>query len=270
MWIDDSYCKLCLIYSRSKDLVELGHGDKLSKLLKRLAKIVDEENSRSKAFANSFEYVKKLTRSRDPYQERKKMLKEIGRRIAQTVEKHLESIGWDIREAIRISAAANIIDTSVLGYENTKSLDEAIWDKPVIEDVFEIPKNEDIYIVLDNAGEAEIDKVLAKALTYNGYKTFIVVRNKAYEIDETDGDFDEKSFNIVSTPGSMSPVVYIDRGLIIAKGIANAEAYAEFGKTKSVHLLRAKCDVIAKRFGVPKNSVLIVSGDKVKSVLGGK
>lgn len=267
MWIDDSHCKLCLIYSRSKDLVELGHGDKLPKLLKRLAKIVEEEDSRSEAFAKSFEYIKRLTKSKDPYQERKRMLKEIGKRIAEKVEKHLESVGWDIREAIRISAAANIIDTSVLGYENTRSLDEAIWDKPAIEDYFEIPKNEDIYVVLDNAGEAEIDKVLAKALMQNGYRTFIVVRNKAYEIDETEGDFDEKNFNVISTPSSISPVAYIDRGFIIAKGIANAEAYAEFGKTRSLHLLRAKCDVIAKRFGVPKNSVLIVSGDRIKSVL---
>ncbi|MDK6029125.1 ARMT1-like domain-containing protein [Ignisphaera sp. 4213-co] len=264
MWIDNDYCKLCLIYSRSKDLIDLGCGNKLPALLKKLAKIVDEENSRSKAFTSSFEYIKRVVKNKDPYQEKKNVLKEIGKRIAQNIEKHIASVNWDIREALRISAAANIIDTNVLGYENVHSLDEAIWDKPVIEDIPDIPKNEDIYLVLDNAGEAEVDKVLAKTLIHNGYKVFIVVRSKPYEIDVTIKDFEESNFNIISTPGSISPIAYIDKGFVIAKGIANAEAYAEFGKTKSLHLLRAKCDVIAKKFGVPKNSVLILSGDRIK------
>ena len=172
-----------------------------------------------------------------------------------------------MKEALRISAAANIIDTSVLGYENTRSLEEAIFDKPAIEEDVEIPKNEDIYLVIDNAGEAEIDKLLAKALTIHGYRVFIVVRSEPYEIDETVETFENEGFNVIATPGNISPVAFIDRGFVIAKGIANAEAYIEFGKTKSLHLLRAKCDVISKRFNVPKNSILIVSGDTLRKVM---
>jgi len=59
--------------------------------------------------------------------------------------------------------------------------------------------------------------------------------------------------------------MYLDDGFIIAKGIANAEAYIEFGKQPSIHLLRAKCDVIANLFNVKKNSILIVSGDTIKN-----
>lgn len=265
MWIDD-YCKLCMIYSRSKDLILLRHHDKLSKMLMKLAEILDKEKSRSKAFVETFNYIKFLTGSEDPYLNVKRTLREIGRKVAEEARKYLENVNWDIKEAIRLSAAANIIDTHVLGYENIKSLEEALWDKPVIEDEFRLKKDSEIYVVIDNAGEAEIDKLLVKSLIIHGYKPKIVVREKAYEIDETIDTFEKEDLEIITTPGNMPPIMYIDRGYVIAKGIANVEAYIEMGKTGSQHLFRAKCDVIAKKLNVPKNSVLILSGETIKKI----
>jgi uncharacterized protein with ATP-grasp and redox domains len=271
MWIDNAYCKLCLIYSRTKDLISLGHSHLISKLLVKLADIVERESSRSKAFVEAFEYVKALTRSEDPYTEAKRSLREVGKRVASIAGRYLEAVNWDIGEAIRISAAANIIDTSVLGYESTRSLEEALWDKPVIEDVVELKGYREIYLVLDNAGEAEIDKILAKSLIKHGYRVTLVVREKAYEIDETIESLEREGFDAIATPGSMPPVIYMNKGFVIAKGIANAEAYAELGKeVETLHLFRAKCEVIAKRLGMPKNSILILSGSSIKKVLGEK
>jgi hypothetical protein len=269
MWIDNGNCKLCLVYSRTKDLVALGYQHRIPEMLLRLAEIVEKEGSRAKAFAESFEYVKLLTRAGDPYAETKRSLRELGKNVARIVERHLEAVNWDVKEALRLSAAANIIDTSVLGYENAKSLEEAIWDKPVIEDVFELEKGTDIYLVLDNAGEAEIDKLLAKSLIMHGYSVTLVVREKTYEIDETVESLEKDGLDVMATPGSMPPIIYVNKGFAIAKGIANAEAYAEFGKTQSLHLFRAKCEVIARRLGVPKNSVLILSSNSIKRLFGG-
>jgi Uncharacterized conserved protein len=268
MWVDNGYCKLCLIYSRTKDLVTLGYSYKVSKLLVKLAEIVEKESGRSKAFAEAFEYVKVLTGSSDPYAETKKGLREIGKSVARIAERYLEAVNWDIREAMRLSAAANIIDTSVLGYENTRSFEEALWDKPVIEDPVELKKHGEVHLVLDNAGEAEIDKLLAKSLVKHGYKVTLVVREKAYEIDETIESLEKEGIEVMATPESMPPVIFIDRGFVIAKGIANAEAYAEAGKVESLHLFRAKCEVIARRLGIPKNSVLILTGTSVKKLFG--
>lgn len=261
MWIN-SLCKLCLVYSRVKDLITLRREDAIPELLVCLADIVKRENSRSKAFAEAFNIIKLLTNSNDPYVETKAKLNELGKKIYTYAEKYLEEKGWDLREAFRVSAAANIIDTSVLGYE-AKNLEEAIWDRPAIEDVPEIPRDKDVYVVLDNAGEAIIDMLLVKALKIHGYNVYVVVRKESYEIDVLKNDIG--SPDIVETPGNLSPVFYMDRGFVIAKGIANAEAYVEVGKIPSIHLLRAKCEVIARAFDIPKNSVMIISGKTLKN-----
>ncbi len=265
MWINKGLCKLCLIYSRTKDLINLGKEDMIPNMLRKLAEVTENYQSRTLSFVETFEYIKKITSTPDPYYRLKLELKTIGRNLAFEIERYLSSINWDIKEALRISAAANILDTTVLGFE-PKELREAIWDKPAIEDFINIPKDSTIYLVLDNAGEAEIDILLAKALKKHGYKVIITVRRDSYEIDVTRNDIDEE-FEVFETPSSISPIKYLSNGFIIAKGIANAEAYIEFGKQPSIHLLRAKCDVIAQAFNVKKNSILIVSGDTIKNKL---
>lgn len=269
MWLD-RYCVLCLVNSRVKDLIDLGYGSKAPEMLRKLAEILEQGYVRSRAFAEAFNYVKVLTGSKDPYLEVKKRLRNVGMRVARIAEERLRSVNWDVREALRYSAAANIIDTSVLGYEAVKSLDEAIADKPVIEEGIEmLNRYRDVYISIDNAGEAEIDKLLAKALELHGYKVTIVVREEAYEIDETIESFEAEGFNVISTPGNLPPVALLSNGFVIAKGIASVEAYLERGDNalQTLHLFRAKCDVLAKKLKVPKNSVVIASGNYLKQLL---
>lgn len=271
MWINNESCKLCLICSRSKDLINLKKAENLDQLLIELAKIIKITKSRSQAFAQSFNIVKNIIGSSDPYKETKKILNEIGRKLAETVEVYLKNVNWNIYEAIRISAAANIVDTSVLGYE-PKKMDESIWDKPAIEEYYEIPRNKAIYVVLDNAGEAVIDFLMIRALKFNGYKVAVVIREESYEIDILRNDLNfENDIEIIETPGNLPPIFYIDSGFVIAKGIANAEAYLENENENlhTLHLLRAKCDVIASAFNVAKNSVLVVSGKTIKKTLNG-
>ena len=95
-----------------------------------------------------------------------------------------------------------------------------------------------------------------------------MVRKESYEIDVLRNDIELNNIDVIETHGNLSPVLYIDKGFVVAKGIANAEAYIEGGKTSSLHLLRAKCDVIARLFKVPKNSVLIVTGETLKKTFG--
>lgn len=236
-------------------------------MLNILADMIRCTNSRSRAFSITFNYVKSFVGDKDPYAEMKKKLNSVGLKLSKIVEKYLEKRSWDLREAMRISAAANIVDTSVLGYE-CRGLEESLFDKPAIEEFVDIPRGGKIYIVLDNAGEALIDVVLAKAFIIHGYNVSFVVREESYEIDVLKHDISEivNDIEIVETPGNISPIYYIDKGFVVSKGIANMEAYVEFGKTPSIHLLRAKCDVLAKIFNVPKNSPLIVTSETLKKI----
>jgi hypothetical protein len=164
--------------------------------------------------------------------------------------------------AFYTNRAEEIIDSSVLGYES-RNLVEAVWERPVLEMYIDLPKH--IYLVLDNAGEALVDLVLAEALSRRGHDVTLVVRKESYEIDVLKDDVEAEGIEIIETPGNAPPVLHID-GFLMAKGIANAEACMECEKTRSIHLLRAKCDVLAEMFEVPRNAPIIISGDGIKTI----
>lgn len=269
MLIDRDLCKLCLIYSRSMDLITLGRGSELSKLLRHIAELIDRSSSRTTMFTESYNYVKSLLNSSDPYINKKERLSELGRKIARMVREHIASRNWDLHTAIKISAASNIIDTSVIGYE-PRDLSRAIWDEPAIDEYSEIPRDKRIVIALDNAGEAEVDLVLAETLLRNNYNVAIAVRREAYEIDVTYSDVIDRALDldieVVATPNTIPPIAYLADGFAVVKGIANLEAYIEMGRIETLHLFRAKCTVLANIFNVPKNASLIVASKTVKNV----
>ncbi|ACB40482.1 protein of unknown function DUF89 [Pyrobaculum neutrophilum V24Sta] len=253
-------CKLCIITSRTGDLIRLQKPDKLPQILSELSQLI-QRSSRSEAFAMSFQTVAKLAGSEDPYRDYKEKLAAIGKRVAEAVRQRLQETSWDLKTALRIAAAANIVDTSVLGYR-PKKLEEAVWDLPAIEEYVDLPQN--VYYVLDNSGEAQIDLVIAEALERNGIRPTFVVRSEPYEIDVLERDL--SGYRVLATPGNISPVRWIRDGFIVAKGIANFEAYMEWGETPALLLFRAKCDVLSRVFSVPRNSPIIISGEKAKAI----
>ncbi|MEM0454073.1 MAG: ARMT1-like domain-containing protein [Sulfolobales archaeon] len=261
MWVSD-YCKLCLIQSRCRDLLIFGRGDLLPYLLKYLGNILGNMR-RSEAFTESYTFIKSLLNSEDPYSEIKEKLSMKAIKVAEEVRSYLSESGWDLIKALEFSAASNIIDTSVLGFE-PKELKNAIWDTSVLNEFCGIPGDK-VVLAPDNAGEFEVDLILAEALINNGYEVTLVVRSKSYEIDVT---YDEvvnralgRRFKVLSVPNNMPPSAYVEDGFLISKGIANAEAYLELNPNiDSIHLFRTKCDILSKIFSVPKNSTLIVSG----------
>ncbi|MEM1600752.1 MAG: ARMT1-like domain-containing protein [Sulfolobales archaeon] len=269
MWVS-SYCKLCLVQSRCLDLLKLSGEGLIPQLLKYLGDIVELPHS-SEAFAKSFTYVKSLLRSEDPYKDVKDLLSVSAAVIAGKVRKYLDSVGWDLARVLEFSAAANVVDTSVLGFE-PKELEDVIWDKPAINEFRKLSDSR-VVIALDNAGEFEVDLILAEALVRNGFEVVLAVRSESYEVDMTyDGVVRRvlpNGVRVVATPGNMPPAAYVRDGFLISKGIANAEAYVELNHhVKSLHLLRVKCEVLSKLFSVPKGSSLILDGDTLLRTLG--
>lgn len=274
VWVDNELCKLCLIYNRAQDLVKVKHINNLHELLVKIADLIQTSTGRSHVFSNSFNIVKQITNLRDPYKQLKKELNQVGLQLARRIRERLESVGWDLRIAMRVSAAANIIDTSTLGYEPL-DVQKAIWHEPFIEEEVILPRNKLIYLVLDNAGEAAVDLLLAYALVRNGYRVSIIVRSESYEIDVLKDDLMDlhelidEDVEIIETPGNIPPIFYVDSddSYVIAKGIANLEASLEINRKNSLHLLRVKCDVLAKALRVPKNSPLIITSETFKKLI---
>jgi len=260
----DKRCKLCLINNRVNDLIKLNNDEKIPLILESISKILNSNLSRDEMFSISFEEIIKLTNKESPYKEMKLFLNDLGRKIAKVIEENLVKNSWDYKLAMEFSAAANIIDTHVLGFEPL-DLKEAIWEKPLIYDDINLSKNRTIYFVADNSGEIYIDFLLVKALKAHGFEVKLVIREEPYEIDISSSD--DIKFDIM-TPGNYSPIKYLNDGFIISKGIANLEAYLENEvKLDSLHLFRAKCDVLAEKFKVKKNMPIIISGQRAYKIL---
>ncbi|MBP1357478.1 MAG: DUF89 family protein [Sulfolobus sp.] len=268
MWIDEGRCRLCLVSSRTSDLIKLNEVNVLPQALRIIAKMLEEEkNTRDEIFVETFNGIKRLINNEDPYESLKRDLNKLGQELSIELRKVLEENQWNLELAMKFSASANIIDTSVLGYE-PKELREAIWDQPVKFGEVALPsKDTTIYFILDNSGEAYVDLLFIEALKKSKYDVKTVIREKSYEIDVTPKEFKAD----IITPSNYSPVKYIRDGFIIAKGIANLEAYISLENSPPALLLfRTKCDVLSMKFRVRKNTPIIAEGYYAKKLLSTK
>ncbi|AFZ70689.1 hypothetical protein Calag_0966 [Caldisphaera lagunensis DSM 15908] len=259
----DEKCKLCLIENRVKDLIRLKGGDKIPYLLKDLSYQLESNKDRDSLFVDSFNYIKKLIKDEDPYKELKMNLNKIGKEASLIVRKELIENNWNLDLALKFSASANIIDINVLGYEYV-DLKDALHDEVKVYEKINLPKEKEIYLIFDNSGEVYIDLLLKESLIKNGYNVKTVIRKNSYEIDVTSDEIDAD----IIIDGNYSPIKKINEGFIIAKGIANLEAYLFSNKKiDTLHLFRAKCEVLAERFNVKKNTPIIISGKNLLNVL---
>ncbi|MEM1619624.1 MAG: ARMT1-like domain-containing protein [Fervidicoccaceae archaeon] len=278
-------CFVCLVENRLKDLLKLGSSsDSLLLMLDALSRLSALE--RTEAFVESFEEVKKLTGVSDPYGPTKTRLM---RAVAEVAPLLLEAAKGDgIRGLLGLAASANALDTRVLGYEFNEgsNLSDLLATPPLINDADEalLRRARTLAYVLDNHGEAVVDALVAAELSRLGLEVKVVARGSPYEIDVTYAEALEllgENIEVLST-GTPYPALYRRRAprqvvevlegvdLVIAKGIANLEAYMDepgWLRGKALFALRAKCPPIAEMFGVPRGSPLVASEHRVMELL---
>ncbi|MHA1719604.1 MAG: damage-control phosphatase ARMT1 family protein [Promethearchaeota archaeon] len=140
--------------------------------------------------------------------------------------------------------------------------------------VKDLRKSKKILIIGDNAGEMVFDRIMLEYLTGNfPEKEFIYsVRSGPAINDITKNDMEKAglSMNCKIIEGSASPGVIFEQtseefqkifkkaDLILSKGQGNYESLddIEIGKSSLYFLLKAKCDFVAKRFGVKVGSLI--------------
>jgi len=273
-----AYCVLCLAENRLKDLLRFGAGEaEATWLLQELAKLA--KLSRTEAFVESFELVKRILKAEDPYAEVKRKLNELAAKLEQEAE--ALAARASSAELLSMLASANAFDTQVLGYEfGGFSFGDLLSRPQLVEANAEaVESAERIALVLDNSGEAVFDALVARELAKRGAEVVVVARGEPYEIDVTYKEALESArfegFEVLTT-GSPYPALYAAKApkevaealkgadVVLAKGIANLEAFLDSGALRAekvVFLLRAKCPVIAEAFGVERGAPIVVSGD---------
>ncbi|MGY5874620.1 MAG: ARMT1-like domain-containing protein [Candidatus Thorarchaeota archaeon] len=284
------HCAHCLL-ERALNQAKLATDDQdiqmqvLTTMLKFLGENLNEDSVPSHIGTDRDLIVQRMT-GKDPYEQLKKdsniMALSILPELTSLVEE-AQTPELRFRKAALIAAAANAIEFDVSGRDF--SLDELrdiiarVDSDLAIDEVSAFRElcggvNEVLYL-MDNAGEVVLDMILISEIKRLGPRVVAVVKggpilNDATMIDAEEVGLSECADEVIDT-GAPAIGVNLERDseefkkilysseLIVAKGMGNYESMTEFElPSPVVHILRTKCEPVAKHVGVPKNKNVVL------------
>jgi uncharacterized protein with ATP-grasp and redox domains len=229
--------------------------------------------------------VQKMTGC-DPYSDLKSESNTLALSLLPDLDRLLaESSSPDkrFRRATLIAAAANAIEFDVSGRAFTLNDLRGIVDKAEDElAIDQISQFEElcgrvhgVLYLMDNAGEIALDMMLIREIRRIGPKVIAVVKGGPVLNDATEEDANQvgldKYVDKVITTGTAAIGVNLDRSsgdfvalfnsaeLIVAKGMGSYESLTEFEPhCPIVHIMRTKCEPVARHVGVPLNKNVIL------------
>jgi len=196
--------------------------------------------------------------------------------------------------AVKIAIAGNMLDSGVAGHE-PRWLDPAdvartglVMDSS--KELYELVcrGGRRILYLLDNAGEAVLDYVLAEELERLGNAVVVAVKSEpGFQNDITMDDvvtsgllelFERSGIKVVET-GTSASSIHLDEvscdfkrelgeaDLVIAKGMAHYEYIADEKLSKPVFfLLTPKCEVVSNAIGAPRGSFVVTKKDQKRQL----
>jgi hypothetical protein len=276
-------CIPCFVRHTNEVLKEFSVDDALKEkvmreVLARMAKI-DFQLTPPEFAAVIHEFIREQLNCDDPYKKIKDDSNILAKELTEKLRQHLKTTDNFLRNAILYSIAGNIIDSGVSAVTPVEdiltSIEMAENETPAIDNFSELEtafnKANNILILGDNAGEIFFDKLLIENIP-GSKKIYFAVKGGAILNDAT---FDDAVFagidqhaeiidNGTRIPGTalsqVSPKfmdIFNQADVILSKGQANYETLSGIKDDRIFFLLRAKCDVIANKAGVPKGSFVI-------------
>ncbi len=276
-------CIPCIVYVRYNELENIVKAEKsveyLGYVLREFSNyILSGETNVTRIATNLFRLVKRLTGLEDPYRDFKHRANIDGLKVYKEVRRLLNTIANNrerLELAVKASLLGNALDLGVAGYTppSLSELVEALHSLDVrgLEniDILERVYSKTVLYLLDNAGEAALDRLLAEELRRRGAVVVGVVKTGSFQNDVTVYEVEElelnESFSKIIETGTDASSIFLDEisqelrnhlektDIIIAKGMAHFEYLTDIkdiiGKP-ILYMLRAKCRPIARELGV--------------------
>ncbi|MGM0600904.1 MAG: damage-control phosphatase ARMT1 family protein [Candidatus Rifleibacteriota bacterium] len=276
-------CIPCFVRHTNEVLKEFNVDDSIKEkvmreVLARMAKI-DFGLTPPEFAAVIHAFIREQLNCDDPYKKIKDDSNVLAQELTEKLRKHLKKTDNLLRNAVLYSIAGNIIDSGVSAVTSLDdiliSIEMAEKETPAIDNFLELEavfaKANSILILGDNAGEIFFDKLLIENIA-GSKKIYYAVKGGPVLNDATREDarfagldkYVEIIDNGTRIPGTaldqVSPEflnVFNQADVILSKGQANYETLSGIKDDRIFFLLRAKCDVIADKAGVPKGSFVI-------------
>ncbi len=232
--------------------------------------------------------IREITSNQDPYSELKNDMNETAKKMKPIAKEYIED-GKNERDilerAVKVAAIGNSFDFSVsehsvnlssLEEEFRNSLDKGIYHDDSEKVVTKILSNTVILYLLDNPGEAVMDKLLLKRIRKTNSETSIIVGARSAPVQDDitiemakELGFQElgklvpsgrtTGFNPDKAPDEIKN--HIDEaGLILSKGQGNYELLSEYEdrfRGKLAYLLMGKCGPVSSSLDVPRGSTVV-------------
>ena len=277
-------CHHCIEHQLKLLSTQIGQNDasKTPVILNELMAIyngVADSASPPELAALYYEYFKRKTGIADPFRREKHYSTELALRLLPELRKLVDEAGEGAFDrALLFAIGGNIIDYGVNPDFDIRGAERQI--RQVLDYEYDISaarelrrrmeKARSIIYILDNCGEAVIDRLLIERYPD---KITVAVRGRAILNDVTREDAVASGLDFVPIidNGDGAPGVSLRRSspeflrqlrsvdLVIAKGQGNFEAMGdEFHDRPAFYLLRTKCDVICGQLGAKLNSIQII------------
>ena len=289
----NSQCVSCLLH-RGFEEAQLSTSDLDLQLhvMTELVKIMHNALTRGKgveripAFVGTLrdQTVQKLTGCPDPYLALKRESNEAALRLLPRIQGFVEEAGTieeQFQRACLAASLGNVIEYGVSGHEIPwNNLDELVSRA---QEEMAIDEHDQIWLLLksvksvlfltDNAGEIVFDRPLLKILSALGIEVTVAVKgspvlNDAMLEDAAAARLEEFA-RVITTGGGAVGVIprwcsknflslFNTVDLVVAKGMGHWETLPEFSvPTPTAHLLRTKCEPVARSLGVPKGRNIV-------------
>lgn len=226
-----------------------------------------------------YEFFTRETGIRDPFEREKEYSTKLALRLLPELRELAGSGEGAFDQLLLLAIGGNIIDYGATPDFDIRDAAERIrqvltydYDRAAAAELHRrMDAASDIIYILDNCGEAVLDRLLIERYAA---KTTIVVRGKPVlnDVTRTDALSSGLDFVPIIDTGDGSPGVSLRRSspeflqrlnsadLVIAKGQGNFEAMGdEFRQCPAFYLLRTKCRVICDQLGAELNSVQIIA-----------
>lgn len=289
----ESQCISCLI-SRAFQEVQLATQD-LQIQLEAMTKVVDILNAslnhggrleKIPAYVGTRrdQVIQRITGCRDPYAQLKQKSNEAALKLVQPLEDYVKkptNSQQRFRRACIAASLGNVIEYGVAGHEipweNLPLLISQAESELTIDHIpklFQLAQKAQRTLYLtDNAGEVMFDRLLIDTLSDLGSQVTVAVKgapvlNDAMITDAEVAGLGEHA-EIITTGGGAVGVLpqwcskaFLDQftevDLVIAKGMGHHETLPEFIlPTPTAHLLRTKCQPVARSLGVSKDQNVV-------------
>ncbi len=280
-------CIPCQVEVRYRDVIKLFRDEErryryMMDIVKMLHDLARENRDPAPVVAtHMFRYLKTESGVDDPYREEKIKANNEGLKLLEKLEEHLDTVGSDLERfelTTRIVLLGNSIDLGVAGYR-PPSVTDLIREIESIEVKGRLPmiRKKRILYLLDNAGEAVLDRLLARELQRLDNEVIAVVKGGAFQNDITVREVPEagldQDFTDIVTTGTDAASIFLeeidrelmdiirDCDLILAKGMAHYEYITEIEdklQVPIIYMMKAKCEPIAEEAGVSKGSYIIL------------